>query len=97
MEPTILKKIHSIENKIEASLNNEDFMSIQPLSLELDKLVKEFTTHLKLKENLSSNDKELEKILSKINYFKEETAIIFKKYRSKVSNQTRMHQAYKNS
>ena len=97
MEPIILKKIHSIEKKIEASLNNEDFMSIPPLSLELDKLIKEFTAHLKLKENLSSNDKELQEFLSKINYFKEQTAIIFKKYRSKVSNQTRMHQAYKNT
>ena len=97
MEQNILKKIHSIGNKIEVSLNNEDFMSIPPLSLELDKLVKEFTANLKLKEELSSNDKELEEILSKVNYFKEQTAIMFKKYRSKVSNQTKMHQAYKNT
>ena len=97
MEQNIRNKIHSIVNKIEASLNNEDFMSIPPLSLELDKLIKEFTANVKLKEKLSSNDKELEEMLRKINYFKEQTAIIFKKYRSKVSNQTKMHQAYKNT
>ena len=95
MEEKILKSIRLVENKIESCLSEEDFISIPALSLELEKLVKEFAASLETADNLKSNSEELEKISSKLEFFKTQTATIFKNYRSKVSAQTKMHRAYK--
>ena len=95
MEEKILKQIRLVENKIENRLNEEDFISIPALSLELEKLVKEFAAGLETADKLKSNAEELEKISSKLEFFKSQTATIFKNYRSKVSAQTKMHLAYK--
>ena len=95
MEEKILKRIRLIENKIESCLSEEDFISVPALSLELEKLVKEFATSLETGDNFKSNAEELEKISSKLEFFKNQTATIFKNYRSKVSAQTKMHLAYK--
>ena len=95
MHQKILNRIRLVENSIETSLSNEDFMSIPELSLDLEKLVKEYAASIKLDENLKSNSEELEKILHKLAFFKEQTINKFKNYQSKVSTQTKMHQAYK--
>ena len=95
MKEKILKRIRLIENKIESCLTEEDFISIPAYSLELDKLVKEFVDSLETTDSLKSNALELEKISSKLEFFKTQTATIFKNYRSKVSAQTKMHLAYK--
>ena len=95
MEEKVLERIRLVENKIESCLIEEDFISISTLSLELEKLVKEFAASLKTADNFRSNAEELEKISSKLEFFKTETATIFKNYRSKVSAQTKMHLAYK--
>ena len=95
MEEKILNRIRLVENKIEICLSEEDFISIPALSLELEKLVKEFAASLDLADKFKSNAEELEKISSKLEFFKTQTATIFKNYRSKVSAQTKMHRAYK--
>ena len=95
MEEKILNRIRLVENKIERCLSEEDFISISALSLELEKLIKEFAASLETADNLKSNSEELEKISSKLEFFKTQTATIFKDYRSKVSAQTKMHRAYK--
>ena len=95
MEEKLLKRIRLVENKIESCLSEEDFISIPALSLELEKLVKEFAASLDLADKFKSNAEELEKISSKLEFFKSQTATIFKDYRSKVSAQTKMHLAYK--
>ena len=95
MEAKILKRIRLIEKKIETCLSEEDFISVPALSLELEKLVKEFAAGLKTADNFKSNAEELEKISSKLEFFKTQTATIFKNYRSRVSAQTKMHRAYK--
>ena len=95
MEKKILKCIRLVENKIETCLSEEDFLSIPALSLELEKLVKEFAVSLETTDNFKSNAEELEKISSKLEFFKTQTATIFKNYRSRVSAQTKMHRAYK--
>ena len=95
MDKKILKRIRFIENKIESCLSEEDFISIPALSLELEKLVKEFATSLETADNFKSNAEELEKISNKLEFFKGQTATLFKNYRSKVSAQTKMHLAYK--
>ena len=95
MEKKLLERIYSIEKKIDEALKREDFLSVPTLSVELDLLIKEFTANLKIQENPSSNLKELEKILNKLAFFKTQTAVTFKEYRSKVSTQTKMHLTYK--
>ena len=95
MENKVLKRIRLIENKIENSLIEEDFISISTLSMELERLIKEFAASLNTDDNFKSNSYELEKISQKLEFFKHQTTAIFKDYRSKVSAQTKMHQAYK--
>ena len=95
MEEKILNRIRLVENKIERCLSEEDFISISALSLELEKLIKEFAASLETADNFKSNSEELEKISSKLKFFKSQTATLFKNYRSKVSAQTKMHLAYK--
>ena len=91
----LLKRINSVEKKIDEALKNEDFLSVPNLSKELDLLIKEFTATLEIQGKSSSSDlEELEKISNKLEFFKEQTAITFKEYRSKVSTQTKMHLAY---
>ena len=95
MEKKLLKRINSVEKKIDEALKNEDFLSVPNLSTELDLLIKEFTATLEIQDNPSSDLEELKKISNKLAFFKEQTAITFKEYRSKVSTQTKMHLAYK--
>ena len=95
MEEKILKRIRSVENKIESCLIEEDFISISTLSLELEELIKKFAASLETADKFNSNFEELEKISNKLEFFKNQTTTIFKNYRSKVSAQTKMHLAYK--
>lgn len=95
MKKSVLERIQSVEKKIVTSMDNEDFISISNLSEELDTLIKEFTNNVKSAKNLSKDVKELETLLSKLDFFKKQTSEIFKNYRSKVSAQTKMHKAYK--
>ena len=95
MKKSVLERIQSVEKKIVTSMDNEDFISISNLSEELDTLIKEFTNNVKSAKNLSKDVKELETLLSKLDFFKKQTSEIFKNYRSKVSAQTTMHKAYK--
>ena len=95
MKKSVLERIHSVEKKIVTSMDNEDFISISNLSEELDTLIKEFTNNINSAKNHSKDVKELETLLSKLDFFKKQTSEIFKNYRSKVSAQTKMHKAYK--
>ena len=95
MENKLLKRIRLVENKVEDCLREEDFMSVSTLSLELEKLIKELAASIETADKSKSNFDELEKILRKLEFFKSQTATIFKNYRSKVSAQTKMHLAYK--
>jgi len=95
MEEKILERIRLVQNKIESSLIEEDFISISTLSQELEELIKKFAASLETADNFNSNFEELEKISNKLEFFKNQTTTIFKNYRSKVSAQTKMHLAYK--
>ena len=95
MEKKTLNRIRMVENRIEACLREEDFISIPALSVELEKLIKEFTSSLKSDDKFKSYSEELEKISLKLEFFKNQTTNIFKNYRSKISAQTKMHLAYK--
>ena len=81
--------------RLENSLEAEDFISVSKLSIDLDQLIKELTGAIKVKKLTKIESDELEKILLKLNNFKKQTVERFKNYTSKVSQQTKMHRAYK--
>ena len=81
--------------RLENSLEAEDFISVSKLSIDLDQLIKELTGAIKVKKLTKIESEELERILLKLNNFKKKTVDRFKNYTSKVSQQTKMHRAYK--
>ena len=95
MDKGIITKISSIEMRLESALEAEDFVSVSKLSIDLDQLIKELTGAIKVKKLTKIESDELEKILLKLNNFKKQTVERFKNYTSKVSQQTKMHRAYK--
>ena len=95
MDKDIITKISSIEMRLQNSLEAEDFISVSKLSIDLDQLIKELTGAIKVKKLTKIESDELEEILLKLNNFKKQTAERFKNYTSKVSQQTKMHRAYK--
>ena len=95
MDKDIITKISSIEMRLENSLEAEDFISVSKLSIDLDQLIKELTGAIKVKKLTKIESDELEKILLKLNNYKKQTVERFKNYTSKVSQQTKMHRAYK--
>ena len=95
MDKDIITKISSIEMRLENSLEAEDFVSVSKLSIDLDQLIKELTGAIKVKKLTKIERDELEGILLKLNNFKKQTVERFKNYTSKVSQQTKMHRAYK--
>ena len=95
MDKDIITKISSLEMRLENSLEAEDFVSVSKLSIDLDQLIKELTGAIKVKKLTKIESDELEKILLKLNNFRKQTVERFKNYTSKVSQQTKMHRAYK--
>ena len=95
MDKDIITKISSIEMKLENSLKAEDFISVSKLSIDLDQLIKELTGAIKVKKLTKIESDELEGISLKLNNVKKQTVERFKNYTSKVSQQTKMHRAYK--
>lgn len=91
----IEERIRLVENKIEKSLQNEDFISISALSLELDNLIREYTHAIQLEGSQNYQSEKLKNISDRLDFFKERTKELFKNYSSKISKQTKMHNAYK--
>ena len=95
MDKGTITKISSIEMRLENALEAEDFVSVSKLSIDLDQLIKELTGAIKVKKLTEIESEELERLLFKLNNFKIKTVERFKNYTSKVSQQTKMHRAYK--
>ena len=95
MDKDIVTKISSIETEIKNSLESADFVSVSKLSVELDHVIKELTGSIKVKQLTEIESEKLEHLLTKLDNFKKQTVIGFKNYTSKISQQTKMHRAYK--
>ena len=95
MDKGTITKISSIEMRLENALEAEDFVLVSKLSIELDQLIRELTGAIKVKKLTEIESEELERLLFKLNNFKIQTVERFKNYTSKVSQQTKMHRAYK--
>ena len=95
MQQAILKRINLIEEKIKNSLENEDFIAVSALSKEFDDLIHEFLDTINSETDYSKHAEELDRLLNTLSLYEKQTSKIFKDYTSKVSNQTKMHNAYK--
>ena len=95
MQQAILKRINLIEEKIKNSLENEDFIAVSALSKEVDDLIHAFSDTINSETDYSKHAEELDRLLNTLTLYEKQTSKIFKDYTSKVSNQTKMHNAYK--
>ncbi len=88
-------RIRLVETKIKKSLQNEDFISVSALSIELDNLIRQYTHTIQLEGGQDYQLEKLQNISDRLSFFEERTKELFKNYRSKISTQTKIHNAYK--
>ena len=93
---TLLGKIKSLQNKIEAALKDSDFETLAKLSTELTSSVEDLVSNSIYKENITESELVyLQSLLSSVEKYQEITSTKFKAYTSKVSRNQKMQQAYK--
>ncbi len=93
---TLLGKIKSLQNKIEAALKDSDFETLANLSTELQSSVEDLVSNSIYKKNVTESELvDLQNLLSSLEKYQEITSTKFKAYTSKVSRNQKMHQAYK--
>jgi|TARA_A100001388_G_C28714545_1_gene473024 hypothetical protein len=93
---TLLGKIKSLQNKIEAALKDSDFETLANLSTELQSSVEDLVSNSIYKNKVTESELvDLQNLLSSLEKYQEITSTKFKAYTSKVSRNQKMHQAYK--
>ena len=92
---TLLGKIKSLQNKIEAALKDSDFETLANLSTELQSSVEDLVSNSIYKNKVTESELvDLQSLLSSVEKYQEITSTKFKAYTSKVSRNKKMHQAY---
>ena len=93
---TLLGKIKSLQNKIEAAIKDSDFETLANLSTELQSSVEDLVSNSIYKNKVTESELvDLQNLLSSLEKYQEITSTKFKAYTSKVSRNQKMHQAYK--
>ena len=93
-----LNDIHVLSEKIEKALNDSNFIELASLSSKLETIVQLLTDNSTYKEQLNKEELDiLEKLLVRVNNFQVETEMKFKDYTLRISKQTKMQNAYKQS
>ena len=93
---TLLGKIKSLQNKIEAALKDSDFETLANLSTELQSSVEDLVSNSIYKNKVTESELvDLQNLLSSLEKYQEITSTKFKAYTSKISRNQKMHQAYK--
>ena len=93
---TLLGKIKSLQNKIEAALKDSDFETLANLSTELQSSVEDLVSNSIYKKNVTESELvDLQSLLSSVEKYQEITSTKFKAYTSKVSRNQKMQKAYK--
>ena len=96
MDQVKLDHIQFLEDEINLSLAEGDFLKLPKLTEKLSDEIKNLTSSIEDKSQLTSNDlKILDRINSNIKFFETETFRQFQKYTGKTSKQAKMHNAYK--
>ena len=91
-----LRKIKSLQNKIEFALKESDFERLASFSTELESSVEALVSNSIYKESITKGElADLQNLLSCVQKYQEDTSAKFKDYTLKVSRKQKMHQAYK--
>ena len=90
--------INTLSEKIEEALQESNFIELASLSAKLEKLVQLITNNTDYRKNIRKAELDtLENLLTKVNKYQLDTEMKFKDYTLRISKQTKMQNAYKQS
>ena len=93
-----LNDINKLSKKIEEALQDSNFIDLASLSAKLEKLVRLITNNTDYRKNIRKAELDtLENLLTKVNKYQLDTEMKFKDYTLRISKQTKMQNAYKQS
>ena len=93
-----LKDINKLSRKIEEALQDSNFIELSSLSAKLEKVVQLITENSGYRKNIRKAELDtLESLLTKVNKYQLDTEMKFKDYTLRISKQTKMQNAYKQS
>ena len=93
-----LNDINILSRKIEEALQDSNFIELASLSAKLEKVVQLIIENSGYRENIRKAELDtLEALLSKVNKYQLDTEMKFKDYTLRISKQTKMQNAYKQS
>ena len=93
-----LNDINALSGKIEEALQDSNFIELASLSAKLEKIVQLITENAGYRKNIRKAELDtLEALLSKVNKYQLDTEMKFKDYTLRISKQTKMQNAYKQS
>ena len=93
-----LNDINKLSKKIEEALEDSNFIELASLSAQLEKYVQLITENSAYRNNIGKAELDtLETLLSKVNKYQLDTEMKFKDYTLRISKQTKMQNAYKQS
>ena len=93
-----LNDIHVLSEKIEKALNDSNFIELATLSSKLETIVQLLIGNSEYKKSIKTEELEIfEKLLVRVKQYQVETELKFKDYTLRISKQTKMQNAYKQS
>ena len=93
-----LNDINKLSKKIEEALQDSNFIELASLSAKLEKLVQLITENSAYRNNIGKSElNTLETLLTKVTKYQLDTEMKFKDYTLRISKQTKMQNAYKQS
>ena len=93
-----LNHISQLSEKIEKALEDSNFIELATLSTKLETIVQLLTDNSAYKKHINKNELDiLERLIVRVNQFEVETETKFKDYTLRISKQTKMQNAYKQS
>ncbi len=93
-----LNDLNKLSRKIEEALQETNFIELASLSAKLEKIVQLITENSGYRKNIGKSELDtLETLLTKVNKYQVDTEMKFKDYTLRISKQTKMQNAYKQS
>ena len=93
-----LNDINKLSKKIEEALHDSNFIELASLSSKLEKIVQLITETSDYSKNIQKAELDtLEALLTKVKKYQLDTEMKFKDYTLRISKQTKMQNAYKQS
>ena len=93
-----LNDINALSGKIEEALQDSNFIELASLSAKLEKIVQLITDNSGYRKNIREAElNTLKTLLTKVKKYQLDTEMKFKDYTLRISKQTKMQNAYKQS